>query len=71
MAWYNFWRKLPEPEVIDKPFITPSIEKVEFNIARYRRAIEQNTKGDQRLAQLTSNLAYWEKVKELIFTKPE
>ncbi len=34
-------------------------DKVEFHIARFRRAIEQCEKGLRRRAELQANLDYW------------
>lgn len=60
---FSFWKKKPE-ETKPLPKIPP-MERIEKNILRFRRAIEQNTKGNDRLYELNKNLAFWEKMREL------
>lgn len=62
MSWFKTF--LPEPEPEFSP-VVPNLDKIERNIERYRRAIEQNKKGDARKNELKRGLTYWEKVKEL------
>lgn len=63
MSWLDFFKKKPE-ETKPMPKILP-MEKIEKNIARFQRAIDQNTKGGDRLYELNKNLAYWEKMRDL------
>lgn len=56
-------------EPADEPMeLMPSerdFQRAEFHVERFTRAIEQCVKGDERLAELQANLAYWQKVLEL------
>ena len=50
-------RRIPGPR---------DIERCDFHIARFERAIEQCEKGPVRLAELRRNLEYWQTVKTLV-----
>ena len=61
------WNPFKKPELAPEPFpVVPPLEKIEWNIARFERAIEQNGKGGNRLAELNRNLARWQKLRELV-----
>ena len=70
MSWLDRLMGIPDPQV-EPPsdplgFRPPSdrdMERVDFHIARYERAIEQCVKGPERLAELERGLAYWNAVK--------
>ena len=36
-----------------------TMEKIDFHIARFTRAIEQCEKGEERVAELQAHLDYW------------
>lgn len=59
----SFWRDLiglPQPEQPPAPDLTPvSLDKIDFHIARYESAVEQCTKGRDRLLALQRELNYW------------
>ena len=65
MAWYDsFFPGAEKTAPAPVPVILP-LEKIDANILRFKRAVEQCGKGGNRLSELNKNLAYWEAMRNL------